>query len=79
MRLSTSLFTALLRPEKLNQNSDFSKNTRGKRAFFCSPLLVGEGLGVRYSSANFEITGPHGYPSHIILATLSKASPAASS
>jgi hypothetical protein len=34
---------------------------------------------ISYSADNFEIIGPQGYPSHIILATLSKASPPASS
>jgi hypothetical protein len=66
---STSLFTALFKPEKLNIDSLLSSHTLGK-SFFSSQL---------YLSASSDIIGHQGYGSHIIFATLSKASHAASS
>lgn len=69
--LSTSLFTELLSHEKLNWKSFLSSQERGKS-------LQDSLLGI-YSAANFDIIGHPGYQSHIIFATLSKASQAASS
>jgi len=67
--LSISLFTELFNQEKLKSKPSFSSQTLGNRFLF-SQL---------YSNANLEIIGQPGYSSHIILATLSKASQAESS
>ncbi len=74
MRLSISLFIALLSPEKEKSRESFSRRTSGKSLFVkrspSFPLC---------SAASFEIFAHPGKPSHIIFATLSKHSPAASS
>ncbi len=67
--LSTSLFTALLIPEKEKSCPSLSSNTFGKI----------EQNSHSYSLASFPIIGPPGYQSPIIFATLSKASQAESS
>jgi hypothetical protein len=67
--LSTSLFTALFKPEKLKSKPSLSSQTLGNK--FLEIQL--------YSQANLEIIGHPGYQSHIIFATLSKASQLASS
>jgi hypothetical protein len=67
--LSIYLFTALFNQEKEKFKLSFSNKTLGK--IHLNSFL--------YSFDNLDIIGPPGNHNHIILATLSKASPAESS
>jgi hypothetical protein len=73
---SISRFTAVFSPEKEKSSESFSRSTRGKRRGQRSGISHNAFL---YSEASCAIFAPHGNPSHIIFATLSKHSPAASS
>gem|GEM_PF-3958398 len=68
-RVSISRFTAVLSQEKEKSRESRSRRTTGNIPRY--PF--------GYSLASFASFAPHGNPSHIILATLSKHSPAASS
>jgi hypothetical protein len=80
--LSTSLFTADFNHENEKSNSFFLSRTLGNNGSDFSKIPFFSSLSFNsfsYSFAKEEIIGHHGYPNHIILATLSKASQAASS